>query len=140
LMPANIHQIRQPSTKGFLYCMFNSASAFFLFSFQVHEKSILMPLLPLGLLVLEEPVLYQLLCAVACFSMFPLLEKDGLGTAYIAVLLLFAGLARRPYTDSRDGHATSFVRLLVGTSLSLMAVLHVARLLLPPPKVCCLAL
>lgn len=33
------------------YALFNSAMAFFLFSFQVHEKSILLPLLPATLLM-----------------------------------------------------------------------------------------
>lgn len=33
------------------HALFNSSMAFFLFSFQVHEKSILLPLMPLTLLM-----------------------------------------------------------------------------------------
>lgn len=34
--------------------LFQSAMAFFLFSFQVHEKSILLPLMPLALLLVDR--------------------------------------------------------------------------------------
>ena len=41
-----------PPTSNLLpYALFNSSMAFFLFSFQVHEKSILLPLMPLTLLM-----------------------------------------------------------------------------------------
>jgi alpha-1,3-glucosyltransferase len=49
--PATWQQIRRPSKEGFVWCMANSAWAFFLFSFQAHEKSILLPLLPVAMLV-----------------------------------------------------------------------------------------
>ncbi|KAL6176486.1 hypothetical protein ACLB2K_053119 [Fragaria x ananassa] len=45
-LPSMIQQIWDPSKKGFLYGLLNSALSFYLFSFQVHEKSILLPLLP----------------------------------------------------------------------------------------------
>ncbi|KAK9807380.1 hypothetical protein WJX73_009447 [Symbiochloris irregularis] len=48
--PSMLHQVLRPSPRGLLLCMANSAFAFFLFSFQVHEKSILLPLLPITLL------------------------------------------------------------------------------------------
>ena len=58
-------------------------------SLAVHEKSILLPLLPASLLALEEASLYRWLCPLACFSMYPLLARDGLGLPYAALLLLF---------------------------------------------------
>ena len=50
-------QLKMPPTLGLLlHAMFSSAMAFFLFSFQVHEKSILLPLMPLTLLMAaKEP-------------------------------------------------------------------------------------
>jgi hypothetical protein len=46
------HTGRPAPTIGLLpYALFNCSMAFFLFSFQVHEKSILVPLLPLTLLM-----------------------------------------------------------------------------------------
>lgn len=40
-----------PTVKLLPHALFASAMAFFLFSFQVHEKSILLPLMPLTLLI-----------------------------------------------------------------------------------------
>lgn len=40
-----------PTINFVLFAVFNSSMAFFLFSFQVHEKSILLPLLPLTLIM-----------------------------------------------------------------------------------------
>lgn len=70
-----------------------SSFAFFLFSYQVHEKSILLPLLPVTLLAPEVPRAAAWLVPVATFSMFPLLKRDGLQAAYAACLLLWAALA-----------------------------------------------
>ncbi|KAK9824694.1 hypothetical protein WJX72_012449 [[Myrmecia] bisecta] len=52
--PAMLQQLRCPSPRGLLICMANSSLAFFLFAYQVHEKSILLPLLPVTLLAAEE--------------------------------------------------------------------------------------
>ena len=55
-LPSCIATLRRPSERAFLYCLASCAFAFFLFSFQVHEKTILFPLLPLALLVLVDRV------------------------------------------------------------------------------------
>jgi alpha-1,3-glucosyltransferase len=62
--------------------MVNSSLGFFLFSFQVHEKSILLPLLPATLLVLEEPISTTIFMNVAMFSMFPLLKREDVVLPY----------------------------------------------------------
>ena len=53
----------------------------------------LLPLLPVTLLALEEPLLTSWLPAAATFSIFPLLKKDGLSLAYAAMLLLWASIS-----------------------------------------------
>jgi hypothetical protein len=68
---------------------------------QVHEKSILLPLMPLSLLATAEPLLLAWLPAVATFSMYPLLKKDGLLLCYIALLLLWSSLPH----DTPEGAA-----------------------------------
>lgn len=52
----------------------------------MHEKSILLPLLPLSMLLGgEQPKLLAWLNLVATFSMVPLLKKDGLALASVGV-------------------------------------------------------
>lgn len=64
-----------------------------LVSLQVHEKSILLPLLPITLLCPQLPGPALWLPAIACFSMWPLLSRDGLTAAYPACLLLWGAVA-----------------------------------------------
>lgn len=71
---------------------------------QVHEKSVLLPLLPLTLLAAHETELALWLPAVATFSMWPLLSKDGLAPAYVACLLLWAAFALLIHSQRRKQH------------------------------------
>lgn len=77
------------------YALLSSSMSFFLFSFQVHEKTILLPLLPLTLLMsAAQPGSSQWKWAcltnnVAVFSMWPLLKRDGLGLAYVGLTVLW---------------------------------------------------
>lgn len=75
---------------------------------QVHEKSILLPLLPLTLLGAcgdaGELALRRWVPAVAAFSMFPLLKKDRLVAAYLGAMALWAAVAwpQRPRAGERS--------------------------------------
>ncbi|KAG7088380.1 hypothetical protein E1B28_012381 [Marasmius oreades] len=77
------------------YTLLNSSMSFFLFSFQVHEKTILLPLMPITLLLsgaAQDSSIFALGALVtntAVFSMWPLLKRDGLGAQYVALLLLW---------------------------------------------------
>lgn len=132
--PSALHQALRPSRRGTLYAMACSSLAFYLFSYQVHEKSILLPLLPVSLLALptgsgaegkkekkkereekgllslvaagppSEPFLACWLPVAACFSMWPLLHRDGLAWSYAGCLLLWAGAvaASRPPGEAEE--------------------------------------
>ncbi|KAI8639848.1 glycosyl transferase [Parasitella parasitica] len=89
VIPVGIHLGLAPSRRRFLYAMINSSLGFFLFSFQVHEKSILLPLLPVTLLVLEEPIATTMFMNVAMFSMFPLLKREGLVIPYYITSIMW---------------------------------------------------
>ncbi len=142
LLPAVVQQIRSPSEKGLLLCMASSAFSFFLFSYQVHEKSILLALLPVTLLAPELPALAAWLPAVAAFSMYPLLKKDGLSLAYVALLLLWAAFtlpaqANRTAVMGRTwmhGLTSCGLPLIFRTSVGLALGVHAAAAVLEPPK------
>ena len=72
-----------------MYSLAITSFSFFLFSFQVHEKTILFPLLPITLLFCEHPLLSSWMGFVATFSLYPLLRRDHLEIAYITLQLLF---------------------------------------------------
>jgi alpha-1,3-glucosyltransferase len=85
------------------YALAASAWGFFLFSFQVHEKSVLLPLLPMTLLLGSKQGLskeYRAWIgwanALGVWTMYPLLKRDGLVVPYTVVSLLWAYLLGLP--------------------------------------------
>ena len=56
-----------PSRSRFGYALVNTSLAFFLLSFQVHEKSILLPALPISLMLYQEPDAVKIFMNVAMF-------------------------------------------------------------------------
>ncbi|XP_027925056.1 probable dolichyl pyrophosphate Man9GlcNAc2 alpha-1,3-glucosyltransferase isoform X1 [Vigna unguiculata] len=136
-LPSMIQQIKSPSYRGFLYALLNSSFSFYLFSFQVHEKSILLPLLPATLLAVEEPFIFKWFTQFAMLSMFPLICRDNLVVAYLALLALFILILNAPvqhkvretnYLSSYLGSATMFFILCC------YFVLHIVYLTMHPPE------
>ncbi|KIJ15057.1 glycosyltransferase family 57 protein [Paxillus involutus ATCC 200175] len=118
------------------YALLTTSMSFFLFSFQVHEKTILLPLLPLALLLSgatpgEEVFAWGALGnVVGVFSMWPLLKKDGLGVQYLAMLLLWCRLiGYNPFAM----RLRSFVGLLSTAVHISMGLLHLLELVIVPP-------
>ncbi|KAI5962891.1 ALG6 [Candida theae] len=74
-----------------LYGFAFNALSFYLFSYQVHEKSILLPLCPMLLLLLINPrdiTFIQWVNNVGTFSLYPLLKKDDLVLQYFVTSIL----------------------------------------------------
>ena len=82
-LPSCVDLVLRPTSRRFVYSLSAIAFAFFLFSFQVHEKSIIFPTTALTLLLLYHPRLVVTLGSAALFSMFPLLRRDGLVIPYV---------------------------------------------------------
>ncbi|KAG2433128.1 hypothetical protein HYH02_012829 [Chlamydomonas schloesseri] len=145
-----------PTRWGLVRCLVNSGFAFYMFSYQVHEKSILMPLLPLTLAAGREPTLAAWLPLLGCFSMFPLLVRDGVGLPYVAVAAMYGAVmagaalqqARQLQAERRAAPRSGAVAraldavtgflldlwpLLAAAGVAAAAALHAARLLLPAP-------
>ncbi|XP_063469410.1 dolichyl pyrophosphate Man9GlcNAc2 alpha-1,3-glucosyltransferase isoform X3 [Symphalangus syndactylus] len=89
LLPACIKLILQPSAKGFKFTLVSCALSFFLFSFQVHEKSILLVSLPVCLVLSEIPFMSTWFLLVSTFSMLPLLLKDELLMPSVVTTMAF---------------------------------------------------
>ena len=94
-LPANVMLVRNPSPKNFLLCLFTTSLCFFLYSFHVHEKQILLPLLIFGLQGLTEFRHYvSMFGLVANFSMYHLYCKDNNQVNYIALNVIWLVVAR----------------------------------------------
>ncbi|KAI8086269.1 glycosyl transferase [Halteromyces radiatus] len=128
VIPISIHLGLYSSRRRFIYALVNSSLAFFLFSFQVHEKSILLPLLPVTLLVLEEPVATNVMVNTAMFSMFPLLKRESLVLPYFLTLILWNWLSG---IQNMEGMASRC--LIWGPQVVFMAW-HVVESYIPPPN------
>uniref|UniRef100_A0A8C6QRV8 Alpha-1,3-glucosyltransferase n=1 Tax=Nannospalax galili TaxID=1026970 RepID=A0A8C6QRV8_NANGA len=89
LLPACIKLTLQPSSKVFRFTLASCALSFFLFSFQVHEKSILLVSLPVCLVLNEIPLMSTWFLLVSTFSMLPLLLKDELLMPSIVTVVAF---------------------------------------------------
>lgn len=121
-------EVAPPTAILLPHALFTSSMAFFLFSFQVHEKSILLSLMPLTLLIGGREAGFSrldwewavLLNNVGVFSMWPLLKKDGLGLEYAVLTVLWNwAVGYNPFALR-----ASFVKLLsIVSRLSALAAL-----------------
>jgi alpha-1,3-glucosyltransferase len=125
-----------------------TAWAFFLFSFQVHEKSLLLPLMPMTVLLAGKHGLSKNVRAwvgfanlLGVWTMFPLLERVDLRIPYYVLSLLWAYLLGLPPTSlavyRQDGQPTwaGFATTSIHFIFYLaMATWHVAEGFLSPPQ------
>lgn len=86
--------LKRPSVIRLTYALLNSSLAFFLFSYQVHEKSILLVALPALLLFRLDPAMCMWLLITTIASMMPLLVlKDGLLIATVSTTVIYCVVA-----------------------------------------------
>lgn len=90
ILPSCIIIYLYPAKQLIPWAMASCSWGFYLFSFQVHEKSVLLPLLPTSLLFcyINDNELFKIVSwinTIAVFSLGPLLKKDNLALQYYAV-------------------------------------------------------
>lgn len=85
------------------WAMATTSWGFFLCSYQVHEKNVLLPLLPMTLLLAAQDGMKPAIRAwvgyatvMACWTMFPLLARDQLRIPYLVLTSLWAYLMGLP--------------------------------------------
>lgn len=147
-LPACLCVFMNPRKKlRFLYASFIVSLSFFLFSYQVHEKSILIPSVSALLLVPFEPFWANFFLYVATLSMWPLLVKDGLVLGAIATSGIFLLFFAKTFSQSKKTEKIAFVVFNVGY----LVIIALSLAIRPPEKYpflypllisqwCCLAL
>ncbi|KAI3451759.1 hypothetical protein Pfo_008424 [Paulownia fortunei] len=132
-LPSMIQLVWSPTERGFLHGLLNCSFSFYLFSFQVHEKSILLPLLPASFLALEEPFVCRWLIYHALLSMFPLLRRDKLVLPYATLYGLFILLYYAPGGRKDARETDSFSSILKSFAFACSLFLHIIYLTITPP-------
>ncbi|KAM9358000.1 dolichyl pyrophosphate Man9GlcNAc2 alpha-1,3-glucosyltransferase [Symphorus nematophorus] len=89
VLPSSLRLLMKPTFWQFKLALANSSLAFFLFSYQVHEKSVLLAALPVCLLLNDLPLVAIWFLLASTFSMLPLFLKDGLLVPYVVTSLAF---------------------------------------------------
>lgn len=89
ILPSSVDLFLRPNLKKFVLALINSSLAFFLFSYQVHEKSILLVAIPVLLYFPYAPFTCFWFLVVSVFSMTPLLVKDKLVIATVALVTFY---------------------------------------------------
>lgn len=145
--------LRHPRPSLLLPALSSCAWGFFLFSFQVHEKSVLLPLLPMTLLLGGEGGLSKETRAwvgwancLGAWTMFPLLQREQLRIPYFVITLLWAYLLGLPPTSldifrnhPQTNAATPRANLHIITKLlhfsfySAMIAWHILEAFVAPP-------
>jgi len=145
--------ILPPTIAAFLYpnrtiaplALAASAWGFFLFSFQVHEKSVLVPLMPMTLLLsggLQPQTRSWITWAniLGSWTMYPLLKRDGCSIPYIVLTLLWAWLmgvpsmTLSPAPGKPEPLSERLTRFLHLCFYAFMIFWHVVEATLEPPK------
>jgi len=86
---------RFPKAKMFKIALFNVSMAFFFFSYHVHEKTILVPLLPFAVCIRHFRYFYVDFTIVATETMFHLFKEDKLTLQYVVVTLFYLYLSEK---------------------------------------------
>ncbi|KAG7349443.1 dolichyl-P-Glc:Man9GlcNAc2-PP-dolichyl glucosyltransferase [Nitzschia inconspicua] len=122
-----------------LWATTSCALSFFLASFQVHEKSILLALAPCTLLLWQDPDFVEWFSFVCVWSLWPLLQVDRLQLAYGCTVAIFAsmvwfrrmGMGQLTVPTVFSGNV--LLRIVPFLSYVGMIGLHVAQVVVPPP-------
>ena len=117
-MVSNLHLLSKPTIRNFLISLVNTSIVFYLFSFQVHEKSILLVAIPVGLFVCgagrfneggnyfgrHSSIVSVWFTVISTFSMFPLLVRDGLALPAVSLTVFYVfGCASTGFLDPVAG-------------------------------------
>uniref|UniRef100_UPI00358F6812 dolichyl pyrophosphate Man9GlcNAc2 alpha-1,3-glucosyltransferase n=1 Tax=Myxine glutinosa TaxID=7769 RepID=UPI00358F6812 len=133
-LPSCVTLIRRPTFRDFMLSLAICSLAFFLFSFQVHEKSILLAALPFCLLLVEMPFASVWFLLVSTFSLLPLMLKDMLFLPYSICSLIFLVMCLGLLGDHKGLVKSQFMitQIAFWLSVALMFVLSASSILISP--------
>ncbi|KAG9510323.1 Dolichyl pyrophosphate Man9GlcNAc2 alpha-1,3-glucosyltransferase, partial [Fragariocoptes setiger] len=138
-LPSGIHLLMAPSFQSFRYSLINCSLVFFLTSFQVHEKTILVVAVPILLVFREHITTVNWFVLISTFSLQPLMVKDQLMIPYAALLIIYAVFSTECFRASivpeidQTFNLQMFMRYIYFISCIGAVTLNLAAMLISPP-------
>lgn len=135
ILPLNLHSFVKGQKSTFLFNLFNTALAFFLFSFQVHEKSILLAAIPALCLFPLMPFYAIVFSKISVLSMLPLIIKDNICVSYYCMVIAFSLAIRHIFqTDyCKDEKVQKILDYLMDSIDIVVIIFSLAANLIPSP-------
>jgi alpha-1,3-glucosyltransferase len=147
IIPPNVILFFRPRKASLPLAFATTAWGFFLFSYQVHEKSVLLPLMPMTLILAGKQGMSKDVRSwvgfaniLGSWTMFPLLQRVHLRVPYAVITLLWAYLLGLPPTslsayfqDGQSAWQQWGTALLHGSFYAAMGAWHVLEAYMPPP-------
>jgi alpha-1,3-glucosyltransferase len=162
-LPSCISVLLRPTLIQLAYSLVNVSCAFFLWSYHVHEKTIIFVTVPASILLIllqahssegkdlnaeEYQIIHHWFILIATFSMYPLLSRDGLCVPYLASMIAYFLLAFANVFDAgnfllyasksrdhihRNGIRQVILKYMIFFSFLGVIAIHFVMMLLPIP-------
>lgn len=134
VLPTCLDLFKNPSKIKFILSLINCSLTFFLTSFQVHEKSILLVSLPVLMYSPQNSFICTWFLSITTFSMLPLLIKDNLLIPFISLsIIYFIVYNNIEKLISKQKEALK-LHLLRTVSLFVCVILTLCAIFLKPPQ------
>lgn len=134
VLPTCLDLFKNPSKIKFLLSLINCSLSFFLFSFQVHEKSILLVALPVLMYSPQNPFICTWFLFITTFSMLPLLIKDNLLVPFVSLSLIYFVIYNNIEKLIPKQKEMPKMHLLRNLSLVGCVLLTICSVLIKPPE------
>lgn len=134
VLPTCLDLLTNPSKIKFLLSLINCSLSFFLFSFQVHEKSILLVAIPVLMYSPQNAFMCTWFLSLTTFSMLPLLIRDNLLVPFISMSLMYFIVNNNIEKLFSQQKNTSKLHLLRNFSLFGCVILTFCTIALKPPQ------
>lgn len=134
VLPTSLDLLKNPSKMKFLLSLINCSLSFFLFSFQVHEKSILLVAIPVLMYSPQNSFLCTWFVSLTTFSMLPLLIKDNLLVPFISLSIIYFVIYNNIEKLVSKQRTAPKLHLLRNVSLLGCVVLTICTIVMKPPQ------
>lgn len=134
VIPTCLDLFLNPSKIKFLLSLINCSLSFFLFSFHVHEKSILLVAIPVLMYSPQNTFICTWFVTITTFSMLPLLIKDNLLIPFISMSIIYFIVYNNIQKLILKRQETLKLHLLRNISLFGCVILTICSIILEPPQ------